>query len=44
MTVGLRNPGILPEKKGLLLVSNPLCFVFLGMVAGARFERATFGL
>ena len=44
MTFGLRNASDFGEKKGLLLVSNPLCLVFLRMVAGARFERATFGL
>lgn len=34
MTFGLRRLQILPRKKGLLLVGNPLCFVFLRMVAG----------
>ena len=32
------------RKKGLLLVSNPMCFVFLRMVAGVGFEPTTFGL
>jgi hypothetical protein len=44
MTFGLRNVSSFAETKGLLLVGNPLSFVFLRMVAGVRFELTTFGL
>jgi hypothetical protein len=41
---GLRSAANFVEKKGLLLVGNPLCFVFLRIVAGSRFELTAFGL
>jgi hypothetical protein len=44
MTFGLRNASNFVEKKGLLLVGNLFCFLFLRMVAGVRFELTTFGL
>ena len=44
MTFGLGNSSNFPQKKGLLLVGNPFCFVFHRLVAGVRFELTTFGL
>jgi hypothetical protein len=36
--------GFREKRKGCSGASNPLCFVFLKMVAGVRFELTTFGL